>query len=80
VLHQVLQWHHMLSWYLVNTIENLEFKTFWDGIFHSATDLFVVAALFVVWRAAKRKHLYWSAKLLTGSMLLGFGCSTPLKI
>ena len=74
VLHQVLQWHHMLSsWYPVNTIENLEFNTFWNGIFHSATYLFVVAALFVLWRAAKRKHLYWSTKLLTGSMLLGFG-------
>lgn len=74
VLHQVLQWHHMLSsWYPVNTIENLELNTFWDGIFHSATYLFVVAALFVLWRAAKRKHLYWSTKLLVGSMLIGFG-------
>jgi uncharacterized membrane protein len=74
VLHQVLQWHHMLSsWYPVNTIENLELNTFWDGIFHSATYLFVVAALFVLWRTAKRKHLYWSTKLLTGSMLIGFG-------
>ena len=74
VLHQVLQWHHMLSsWYPVNTIENLELNTFWDGIFHSATYLFVVAALFVLWRTAKRKHLYWSTKLLAGSMLIGFG-------
>ena len=56
VLHQVLQWHHMLStWYPVNTIENLELNTFWDGIFHSATYLFVVAALFVLWRTAKRQ-------------------------
>jgi len=74
VLHQVLQWHHMLSsWYPVNTVENLELNTFWDGIFHSATYLFVVAALFVLWRTAKRTHLYWSTQLLTGSMLLGFG-------
>ena len=28
VLHQVLQWHHMLSnWFPVNTIENLEVNT-----------------------------------------------------
>ena len=74
VLHQVLQWHHMLSsWYPVNTIENLELNTFWDGIFHSAAYVFVVAALFVLWRTAKRKHLYWSTKLLAGSMLIGFG-------
>jgi uncharacterized membrane protein len=80
VLHQVLQWHHMLSsWYPVNTVENLELNTFWDGIFHSATYLFVVAALFVLWRTAKRTHLYWSTQLLTGSMLLGFGVFNPWK-
>jgi uncharacterized membrane protein len=74
VLHQLLQWHHMLSsWYPVNTIENLELNTLWDGIFHSSTYLFVVAGLFVLWRSAQRRHLFWSSKLLAGTMLLGFG-------
>jgi uncharacterized membrane protein len=74
VLHQVLQWHHMLSsWYPVNTIENLELNTRWDGIFHSTTYLFVLIGLFLLWRTAHRKHLYWSSKLLIGTMLLGFG-------
>ena len=55
VLHQLVQWHHVLSsWYPVNTIENLELNTRWDGIFHSATYLFVVAALFILWRTAQR--------------------------
>ena len=35
--------------------------------------LFVVAALFVFWRTAQRRHLYWSSHLLIGSMLIGFG-------
>jgi uncharacterized membrane protein len=74
VLHQVLQWHHMLSsWYPVNTIENLELNTRWDGIFHSTTYIFVLIGLFLLWRTAQRRHLYWSTKLLIGSMLLGFG-------
>jgi uncharacterized membrane protein len=74
VLHQVLQWHHMLSsWYPIDSIENLELNTFWDGIFHSSTYLFVVAGLFVLWRAAQRRHLFWSSKLLIGAMLIGFG-------
>jgi uncharacterized membrane protein len=64
VLHQVLQWHHMLSsWYPVNTIENLELNTRWDGIFHSATYLFVVAGLFIQWGTAQRRHLFWSTKM-----------------
>jgi uncharacterized membrane protein len=57
----------------VNTIENLELNTRWDGVFHSATYLFVVAGLLVLWRTAQRRHLFWSTKLLLGSMLLGFG-------
>ena len=74
VLHQLLQWHHMLSsWYPVNTIENLELNTRWDGIFHSATYLFVLAGLFILWRSAQQAHIYWSSKLLIGTMLIGFG-------
>ena len=74
VLHQLLQWHHMLSsWYPINSIENLELNTLWDGIFHSTTYLFVVVGLFVLWRAAQRRHLFWSGKLLAGTMLIGFG-------
>ena len=74
VLHQLLQWHHMLSsWYPVNTLENLELNTLWDGIFHSSTYLFVIAGLFVLWRSAQRRRLFWSSKLLAGTMVLGFG-------
>ena len=74
VLHQLLQWHHMLSsWYPVNSIDNLALNTFWDGVFHSATYLFVIAGLFILWRTARRTHLFWSSKLLIGSMLIGFG-------
>lgn len=74
VLHQLLQWHHMLSsWYPADTVENLELDTLWDGIFHSTTYLFVVAGLFILWRTARRRHLFWSTKLLVGSLLIGFG-------
>jgi uncharacterized membrane protein len=74
VLHQVLQWHHMLSsWYPITTIPNLELNTLWDGIFHSATYVFVVVGLFILWRGAHRRHLYWSNKLLAGALLVGWG-------
>jgi uncharacterized membrane protein len=74
VLHQLLQWHHMLSsWYPVTSIENLELNTRWDGIFHSITYLFVLIGLFLLWRTAHKRHLYWSTKQLIGTILLGFG-------
>jgi uncharacterized membrane protein len=74
VLHQVLQWHHMVSsWYPIDSIPNLELNTLWDGIFHSTTYVFVVLGLFLLWRTAHRSHLHWSNKLLTGSLLIGWG-------
>jgi uncharacterized membrane protein len=74
ILHQLLQWHHMLSsWYPPTTLESFALNTYWDGVFHSATYLFVIAGLFVLWRSARRRHLLWSSRLLIGTMLLGFG-------
>jgi uncharacterized membrane protein len=74
VLHQVLQWDHMLSsWYPIDSIENFERNTLWDGIFHSATYVFVVLELFVLWQRAHRKHIRWSNRALVGSLLVGWG-------
>jgi uncharacterized membrane protein len=67
-------------WYPVNTLETLELNTRWDGIFHSATYLFVLIGLFLLWRTAHRKHLYWSTKLLIGTMLLGSESSIPSRV
>lgn len=80
VLHQVLQWHHMLSsWYPTTSIENLELNTLWDGIFHSATYVFVVLGLFVLWRHAHRRHLRWSNRRLIGSLLIGWGAFNTIE-
>jgi uncharacterized membrane protein len=74
VLHQLLQWHHMISsWYPINTIENLELNTFWDGVFHSATYMFVLVALFILWRASRLSHFKWSTRTFAGTLLIGFG-------
>ncbi len=64
----------MLSnWYPVDTLGNLKLNTVWDGLFHSSTYVFVVVGLFILWRAAHRRHLAWSSKLLAGTLLLGWG-------
>ncbi|MFL6700252.1 MAG: DUF2243 domain-containing protein [Vitreoscilla sp.] len=74
VLHQVLQWHHMVSsWYPPVTVQNLRLNTLWDGIFHSTTYVFVVLGLHAFWKAAHRQHLYWSGTLMWGALLLGWG-------
>ena len=75
VLHQLLQWHHMLTsaGYPADSTRNLEVNTFWDGMFHASTYVFVAIGLGLLWRAAHRTHLWWSGRMLVGSMLIGFG-------
>jgi uncharacterized membrane protein len=75
VLHQLLQWHHMLTsaGYPPTSVANFQVDTFWDGLFHATTYLFVVLGLIVLWRASRRTHIRWSSKLLVGSLLMGFG-------
>ena len=75
VLHQILQWHHMLTsaGYPATSVDNLEINTLWDGIFHASTYVFVVLGLILLWRTAHRVHLWWSGRLLIGTLLMGFG-------
>lgn len=73
VLHQVLQWHHMLSsaGFPPDSLENLRLNTFFDGLFHMGTYVFVVLGLIVLWRRGRRRPLLWSAKLIAGTFLIG---------
>ncbi len=75
VLHQVLQWHHMLTsaGYPADNLRNLEVNTLADGLFHVATYVFVALGLLVLWRSARRGLLRWSGRLLAGALLVGFG-------
>lgn len=80
VLHQLLQWHHMLStWYPIKDLESLKLNTFWDGLFHSTTYVFVTIGLFVVWHSANRRRHVWSIKLLIGTLLLGWGAFNTVE-
>ena len=75
VLHQVLQWHHMLTsaGFPADSLHNLEFNTLWDGIFHMATWVFVVVGLALLWRHARRRATVFSGGRFIGSMLVGWG-------
>ncbi|MDP3966771.1 MAG: DUF2243 domain-containing protein [Nocardioides sp.] len=61
LLHQVLQWHHMVSAvpaYPVDTVAGLEANTLADGFFHVATWFFVVGgalAALHAWRPGPRR-------------------------
>lgn len=75
VLHQILQWHHMVTsaGYPPDSVQNLKLNTFLDGLFHASTFVCVVIGLILFWRTSSKAHLWWSPKMLIGSFLIGFG-------
>ena len=76
VLHQLLQWHHMLTshgGYPADSVAGLETNTLWDGLFHAATWLATVVGLWLLWRAARRADVPWSGRVFTGALALGWG-------
>jgi uncharacterized membrane protein len=75
VLHQILQWHHMLSsegGSPPTTVAGLEVNTLWDGLFHASTWVLTVVGLYLLMRAVGR-GASWSGRLLLGLMLAGWG-------
>jgi uncharacterized membrane protein len=78
VLHQLLQWHHMLTDYgghasfPATTVASLEQNTRWDGLFHASTWLFVAVGVVLMWRAlAAGAHV--SGRRFVGLLLTGWG-------
>lgn len=76
VLHQVLQWHHMLTdegCCPATTVGGLEDNTLADGFFHVGAWIAVMAGTIVSLRAWQRGELAppWRSHL--GGLLLGWG-------
>jgi uncharacterized membrane protein len=75
VLHQILQWHNMLSdtarWQ-PTTLENMEANMLADGLFHVATWILVAVGLWLLWRALQDGARHDGVELV-GWMLAGWG-------
>jgi uncharacterized membrane protein len=73
-MHQILQWHHMVSDEVtVETLAGLEDNTLADGLFHAATWAVTLAGTLVAVRAWRAGELAppWRAHL--GALLAGWG-------
>ena len=83
LLHQVLQWHHMLTAtdtdnvgiasYPADTVAGLEVNTLWDGLFHVTAWFFVAVGLWWLWRRASSGSGRRPSRALIGAMLVGWG-------
>lgn len=74
VLHQILQWHEMLSNKLppVNLIAK-SVNMFWDGVFHAFTLLITIIGIFSLFNLLSRTNVIISKRAFLGGMLLGWG-------
>ncbi|MBF8185750.1 DUF2243 domain-containing protein [Nonomuraea sp. K274] len=84
LLHQLLQWHHMLSstdtdnigvrYYSPDTVPGLRMNTVWDGLFHTFTWLAVLVGLGLLYsRVTHARGRVWRSRALWGWILVGWG-------
>jgi len=77
VLHQILQWHHMLTGEgggePMDTVAGLETNTLVDGFFHLVTWILVVVATTLLVRAWQRGELAPPWRVHVGLVLAGWG-------
>ena len=73
VLHQILQWHSMLSNVVRPlTVEAIHLNMFWDGVFHAATWIVTFVGVMLLWQSGKRGTTP-SRGVFLGAMLMGWG-------
>ncbi len=75
LLHQVLQWHHMLTsaGYPPDSVANLQVNTLWDGLFHVGTLILTVVGIAMLWRVGQRRDAAWSGRVFVGAVAMGWG-------
>jgi uncharacterized membrane protein len=69
VLHQILQWHHLLS----ERDYPASVQITADGFFHGATWIAALAGVLWLWKRTSLRGRRWSWAALTGPMLAGWG-------
>ena len=77
VLHQLLQWHHMICTTAtceVHTLADFKRQTFQDGLFHLAMWLTVIAGVAMLFRAMAHSPIEPRGTTLLGSIFVGWGC------
>lgn len=74
VLHQILQWHEMLSNEIAtNTTTGKSINMFWDGLFHVICFIAVCIGIFLLWKALLHNNACRSSRLVWSGLLSGWG-------
>lgn len=72
-IHQILQWHNMLSSRIPPvTLVAMKYNMIWDGLFHALTWTMTAIGVALLFRAGRRAAPR-SGRVLLGAMLAGWG-------
>jgi uncharacterized membrane protein len=69
LLHQVLQWHHLLSLVQGDLYRDIRVQILADGLFHAAAYLLAAGGLALLWRGAQARP---AGRIVLGWAVLGF--------
>ncbi len=74
VLHQILQWHHLVSQvYPPDDLTNLQLNTALDGAFHAVAWVVTLLGAVLVWRRMAETRARPAGRVLLGGLLAGWG-------
>ena len=76
VLHQILQWHHLVcvtEHCQPQSIEHLKQQNVQDGYFHLAMWLLSILGVVLLFQAGQHRTIRWSGRALFGSIIAGWG-------
>ena len=76
VLHQILQWHHLVcvtEHCQPQSIEHLKQQNVQDGYFHLAVWLLTILGVVLLFQAGQHRTIRWSGRALFGSIIAGWG-------
>jgi uncharacterized membrane protein len=74
VLHQIAQWHSMLSNIVPpHTMDAMRVNMTWDGLFHALTWIVTLVGILRLRSAASARAAVPSFQVFTGQLILGWG-------
>lgn len=73
LLHQILQWHYLLSLVEGAAFRDLRVQVLADGLFHAAMYVIAAVGLWLLWRARREFGGPGAGRLLFANTLIGFG-------
>jgi uncharacterized membrane protein len=74
LLHQILQWHNMLSgWVPPVSMETMKLNMVWDGIFHAFVWSVTLAGVMLLHAAAARHEPIPTLRVFIGQLVFGWG-------